>query len=177
MCPMGTKNSDPAQVSRWESAINYASQGHYYNVKDTPATVRNTRFMLRYGELLYGEKVKYAPDLEKAFRVDASGKILWREFVHERKLDDTHRQISVSLINIDPDGVINTMKLPRAPLDKATVAFSVPSGWKLSGAYLLDPDGNEPCVRLGDAVVEGRFSVELRKMLCWNLLVLEITRP
>ena len=176
MCPMGSKNSDPAQVSRWESAINYASQGHYYNVKDTPATIRNTRFMLRYGELLYGEEVKHAPDLEEAFKVDASGKVLWREFLHERKLDDTRRQISISLINIDPDGVINMMKLPPAPVDKATVAFSVPTGWQLSGAYLLDPDGDDSCVRLENAVAGGQFAVELRKIPCWNLLVLELSK-
>ena len=176
MCPMGAKNPNPAEVGRWESAINYASQGHYYNVSDAPAVVRNTLFMLRYGELLYDESVRYAPALEKSFKVTTGGKVLWRQFVHERKLDSTHRQISISLINIDPDGVINTMKLPRAPLDKASVEFTVPDGWRVAKAWLLDPDGNSQCVGLNLSGDERGVTADLQNIRCWNLVVFELAR-
>ena len=53
MCHMSPSNPHADQVHRWESAINYASQGHYYNVSNEAAVVNNTRFMLRYGGVLY----------------------------------------------------------------------------------------------------------------------------
>ena len=91
--------------------------------------------MLRYGELLYDESVRYVPALEKSFKVTTGGKILWRQFVHERKLDVAHRQISVSLINIDPDGVINTMKLPRCAIGQGLRGIHGP-GWMADGQSL-----------------------------------------
>ena len=117
--------------------------------------------MLRFGELLYDEKAKYVPEVEKLFKVITEGKVLWREFVHERERDDTHRQISVSLIKIDPDGVINTMKLPLAIIGKAVVEFSVPEGWRFSKAYLLDPDAKSQCVELMTSEINGSVQVNV----------------
>ena len=174
LCHMGTKNPKADQVHRWESAINYASQGHYYNVSNEDAVVRNTRFMLRYGGLLYDERTQFVPEGDKLFKVIAPGPCVWKPFIHERPLGNNTKLLSVSVINLDPDGDINTMALPPAPLANATVEFSVPAGWKITKAWLLDPDGQSPCIEVKVPAVEGTVPVKLTNIQCWNLLVFEL---
>ena len=174
--PMGSKNPNREQVGRWESAINYASQGHYYNVPNAPAVVRNTLFMLRYGGLLYDEKTHFVPDGEKLFRVTPDDRVLWKEFVHERSVDELHREWMVSLVNTDPNGIINEMKLPAPALDKVNVDLNVPAGWRLAKTWLLDPDAQQQCVPLQSTSTERKTSVLLQGLQCWNLLVFELEK-
>ena len=108
-------------------------------MSDPPPTVRNTRFMLRYGELLYDEKTQAISEPDRLFKVTPEEKVLWRPFVYERAVGEGRQQIILSLINIDPNGIINTMKMPPAPLEKTTIDFSIPSGLDLTGAWLLNP--------------------------------------
>lgn len=173
MMPMGGI-SDEAR--RWEAAINYASQGHYYNAPSNTSAVKNTLFMLRYGDVLYNAKTLFRADGEKLFHVDTAGKCLWKPFIHERTISDTARQLSVSVLNMDPDAVVNETKAPRVPLAKATVTFNVPTGWKITRAWLLDPDGKSPCVEVKVPATEGKVPVELTNIQCWNLLVFELAK-
>jgi hypothetical protein len=174
MCHMGSKNPSRDQVGRWESAINYASQGHYYNVADTPAVVRHTLFMLRYGGVLYDANTHHAPEAAKLFSVSSDAGLVWEPFVHERLLGPTRRQIIAGLINIDPAGAIDDMKLPQPPAKDVRLAFTPPPGWRVAKAWLLDPDGRPNCAEVGLAVAEGKAQVALPTFECWNLLVLEL---
>ena len=175
MMRMISSNPQPGQVGRWQQAINYASQGHDYTL-GYAADDQYTFFMLRYGGLLYDEKAQVAPDGERLFTVATEGKCLWKDFIHARLIDATHQQLSVSIVNMDPDGVINTLPLPLPPLGSAEVTFTPPAGWKIEQAHLLDPDAPQQCVEAPFTLRDGKAQLTLRDIACWNLLVFDLSK-
>jgi uncharacterized membrane protein len=173
MMPMGT--ADP-QARRWEAAMNYASQGHYYNVNDNPQVVRYTRFMVRYGGLLYDARTRFIENADGIVSVSPADKVLYREYLHQRQLDDRHRQWIVGIVNAPPDGVIKDVRLPAPPVENVQAVVTVPDGWKVEKVWRLDPDAADPCVAVPVSPNGNKLTVAVAKLEVWNLIVVELAR-
>ena len=176
MCHMNPNCKWRDQALRWESAINYASQGHYYNVSNLPPVVKNTKFMLRHGGLLYDQNCQAAMNPDAWLKIEASAPVLWRPFVHERTIDQGHRQIVASVINLPPDADILKTPLPLPPIDKVALALTIPDGWRLERCRLLDPDANTNPQAQEFSAATGKATVELKRLECWNLLVFDLAK-
>lgn len=175
MCVMGGL-AKPQFVSQWEAAINYASQGHFYNVNANPEVVKYTRFMLRYGQMLYDAHTQWVANPDGLLAAGSEDKMLWRQLVHQRQIDDTHRQIVASFINLNASTKIADLLEPPKPLENVPVEFTVPQGWKLSRAWCLDPDSQQVCKQLNTPADVGKLRLELPRLEAWNLLVFELQK-
>ncbi len=163
-------NADSHAAHRWETAVNYASQGHYYNVRNCPEVVQYSKFMLRYGELLYGRGVRFIEDAGVTVTPD---NVVFKPFVHERTLSPTRKQLVVSLINDPGNGKISAMKAAPAPVKNVAVSVRPPAGWKVARAWRLNPDDPQfPCTPI--TITPGALTVP--ELACWNVLVVELAK-
>ncbi|MHB9133739.1 MAG: hypothetical protein ACYDBB_21965 [Armatimonadota bacterium] len=171
------QNNDP-QIARWEAAMNYASQGHYYNVRNNPEVVRYTRFMLRYGEVLYDPQTHFTEDVDAWVRVTPATGVLYRDYFHRRALSKDRQQLVLSLINHPGAGKVKESKLPVPPQKDVTVTVTVPAGWKVANVWRLDPDDLiTPCVPQPTTIREnGPMVISIPELQVWNVLVIELVR-
>ncbi len=173
MCSMG---SNETQVHRWETAINYAGQGHYYNVRNNPEVVQYTQFMLRYGELLYDARTHFEEHADWA-AVTPEKSILYRPFTYRRTLDANHQQLVVNLVNNPGAGKVDDLKTATPPVQNAAVRLTIPRGWTVTHAWRLNPDDpTAPCTPLDVPVQKGTLTLTVPSLEVWNVLVVELAK-
>ncbi len=161
---------------RWETAINYASQGHYYNVRNCPEVVQYTKFMLRYGEVLYDPRTRYEENADWV-SVTPADQVIYRPFTHRRTLDAAHQQIVVSLLNDPGEGKVDDLKTAPVPVQEAMASITIPPGWMVARAWRLNPDDPaHPCTPIAGAMRNGTLVLTVPSVEVWNVLVVELEK-
>ena len=171
-----TKNPDNVAVQRWTAALYFAAQSHYYNTPRTADVARYARFMLRYGGVLYDAKTQCVPDGTRFFHVTTERPCIWKPLIHEQQLSDTSRQMTLSIVNMDPAAMVNMAPIRPAPLTNTTVAFTAPTGENREGlAARSGREGTMPS-EVHATESNGKATINLPSIACWNLLVVELVK-
>ncbi len=167
---------NPNAGGLWSVAANFAGQGHYYNVPNIPGIERYNAFMLRYGEVYYDPKTVDVPDPDPLVKVTPAEKVVYRDYLYQRTLDDKHRQLILGLINNPGTGTLKDTRLPVPPVEQVTVTFTIPLGWKAGKVWYLDPDSPTPCVPITGKADGDKLTITIPKLVIWNTLVVELSR-
>lgn len=155
------------------------------------------RHLMRYAELFYDDNVKPVANWSSLVSIKAPRRLLSRHAVNRRTLADGRTQFIVHLINRSENDSFTTLRAndkadpnagPRAPFEdpkgkfalsplvqsNISVSLKVPANMKISRAYAISADSDEPRhTALPLKIQGGQASVVVPRLDYWTTVVLE----
>jgi hypothetical protein len=155
-------------------AIYYALGGHW----DTWTPLRYDAFSMRYGQYLWDTSLRNLDDPTGLVQVtDPDGRLWWKQFVQEKKLDGGRRLLITHLLNKPVHERQDGFEKDAPPVQKdIKVTLTPPAGEKVGRAFLLSPDADRPgwCALLQPAQQGGAWSVVVPSVEFWSFVVWEV---
>ena len=161
----------------YQAALTVAGACHIcYHVRDEVRPLM--QLVCRHCDLFYGDGLRFVLTPENLVQVTAPLQVLWRDYVRYRQLSPTHRVYLVHFINPPPGEKLGESKgIFPDPVTGIATLWTLPAGWKATGAYQLTADGGYHKNALPFTSDGGKIRVTLPQLRRWSLLALEATGP
>jgi hypothetical protein len=152
-------------------SITFAARARISGAPGLPSNMPYFRFAARYGELLYDERVRRAPDWRRRIQVEPAG-MWWENYVYQRDSSDGE-QLIVHLVNPPAtEWVVIDGKQAPEPRKDLLVRLTPPDGRRPAAVYVLSPDLEPYCRKLTCEPQGQELRVRIPELKYWDLLVL-----
>lgn len=132
------------------------------------------RFLTRWSSIVWDTQMKPVSDGDVDVIADVP--LLWRNWVKQRVVDETSRQVIVHLLNPQKNDQINVVDdLLPTPVSDVVVRVEIPEGQAVTKAILLDPWQSDQSTTLAITLDCETAQVTVPKVEVWSIVVFEFS--